>query len=487
MTIKRRLIISNILMLVVPLFVGAIALTAILLTLLASFSVNLSDLISESEHLGDVIEQVQVFSAKWPSGAGPDEIRADMDRLGVKLGRDGYKEISTAVFKNGERLYTAGTFKDSPFLENALADPGNNQYLMNRSYIYTIDAGEYKIVVHDTDFWMSGRTYNIPFWRYFERTVGFVLILMAIVIVVTTRILSWRVFKSIMTPLDALVHGVRQIRDGDLGYRIDHSGKDEFSVVCAAFNEMAERLSSMVAERQKDEATRKELIAGISHDLRTPLTSILTYVEGIEIGLASTPQIQRHYLATIKSKAKDLEHIVSQLFLLAKLDVGEYPMQIKRIDIGSWLSGFIDGISEEYRQKGLRIEFSDNARGLNVSVDVTQLRSVFTNLIDNSLNYADADQKVVEIVCSKDSGSAKITFTDNGSGVPEEALAKLFQMFYRGNQARADAGQGSGLGLAISAKVIERFEGTIRAENAVGGGLSVIIALPAAEGEAISD
>jgi len=307
------------------------------------------------------------------------------------------------------------------------------------------------------------------------------------VVVLTTYLLSLTVFKSIMTPLDTLVNGVRHIRDGDLSYRIDYSGKDEFSVVCAAFNEMAERLSNMVAEKQRDEETRKELIAGISHDLRTPLTSILTYVEGIEIGLASTPQIQRHYLATIKSKAKDLEHIVSQLFLLAKLDVGEYPMQIKRIDIGSWLSGFIGGISEEYAQKGLRIGFSENVSGLDVSVDVVQLRSVFTNLIDNSLNYADADQKAVEVICRKGPDSVMITLTDNGSGVPEDALAKLFHMFYRGNQARAGADQGSGLGLPISAKIIERFDGTIRAENAEGGGLSVIITLPAAEGEAISD
>jgi len=487
MTIKRRLIISNIMMLVVPVIVGALALTVIILSLVSSFGVSLFDLLGESEHLSEVIEQVQVFSVEWPSGAGPDEIQADMDRISVTLGREGYREISLAVFLDGELLYTAGTFEDSPFLENALADPGNNQYMMNRSYMYTIDAGEYKVVVLDTNFWLNGGTFNVPLWHYFEKAIGYVLVLMAIVIVLTTRFLSWKVFKSIMTPLDTLINGVRQIRDGDLGYRIDYSGKDEFGVVCADFNEMAERLSSMVAERQKDEETRKELIAGISHDLRTPLTSILTYVEGIEIGLASTPQLQRHYLATIKNKAKDLEHIVSQLFLLAKLDVGEYPMLMKRIDIGSWLSGFVDEIHEEYRHKGLRIELLENAIGLEVCVDIVQLRSVFTNVVDNSLNYADAEHKAVEIICRKESGYATIALTDNGRGVPEDALAKLFHMFYRGSQVRADAGQGSGLGLAISSKIIERFDGTIRAENAEGGGLSVTISLPAVEREAISD
>lgn len=114
--------------------------------------------------------------------------------------------------------------------------------------------------------------------------------------------------RSITTPLDALVHGVRQIRDGNLEYRIEYDGKDEFAQVVDDFNEMAQRLQDMVNARQKDDENRRALIAGISHDLRTPLTSIKGYVEGLEKGVANSPQMRREYLDTIRQKTDDLEH-----------------------------------------------------------------------------------------------------------------------------------------------------------------------------------
>jgi len=469
-------------MIVMPLLVGLIALAVILLTLFRLFGVSYFDLLRESEHLGKIVEQVQIFSGEWSPGAGSDIIQEDMDRINITLKDKNYSNISLAVFHDGERLYTAGDYVDTPFLSNALSQPGNNQYLMNRIYTYTADAGEYKIILTDTNFWFHGETYNISHWIYIERFLELVFALIVIVIFITTRILSRKIFKSIMTPLNTLVYGVRQIRDGNLNYRIEYNGKDEFSAVCADFNEMAKRLLDMVNTKQKYEENRKELIAGISHDLRTSLTSILTYVEGIEIGLASTPKIQQHYFDTIKNKAKDLEHIVSQLFLLAKLDVEEFPMYMSRVDIGCWLTDFMDTVSEEYRQKGLHIDFTENVQDVEVKVNSVQLGNVLINIIENSLKYVDKEQKRTHVICRADNKNTVITLSDNGPGVPGDALEKLFHMFYRSDKARRDVSQGSGLGLAISAKIIERFEGTIKAENSTDGGLSVVITLPIVKG-----
>jgi len=480
MTIKRRLYLSGIMTIMIPVVAGLISLAVMLLALYHIFGVSYIDLLGESEHLGEIVEKAQIFSAEWPQSTDTDIMQKDMSRMDTLLSGKDYRHISLAVYRDGVRLYTAGNYVEAPFLSTALSEPGNNQYLVNRIYTYTTDAGEYKIVLTDTNFWFGGGTYSVSQWVYIERYIIIALALILIITVITMMILSHKVFTNIMTPLNTLVHGVHQIWGGDLSYRIKYDKKDEFHTVCADFNEMAHQLQHMVNTRQKDEENRKELIAGISHDLRTPLTSILTYAEGIEIGLASTPKLQQHYLNTIKNKAKDVEHIVSQLFLLAKLDVGEFPMHMDLIDIQSWLNDYLGNISEEYGHKGLHIESSVNIQGVKVSVDSVQLGNVFTNIIDNSLKYIDREDKISQVVCKPDSGNVIITVSDNGPGVPDEALEKLFHMFYRGDKARSFVSKGSGLGLAISAKIIERFSGTIKAENITSGGLSVIVTLPVA-------
>lgn len=309
--------------------------------------------------------------------------------------------------------------------------------------------------------------------------LGIVMMLLVIgIILITNRFLTRLVFRSIVTPLDTLVYGVHQIRDGNLDYRIEYKGRDEFAQVCVDFNEMAQRLLDMVNAQQKNDENRRELIACISHDLRTPLTSIKAYVEGLEKGVADNPQMQRMYLDTIKNKTEDLEHIVAQLFLFSKLDVGEFPFNIEQVNIAAMISDYVDRTAPEYRDKNLELSVTANIRNQMIHADTVQLRNVFTNLLENTLKYGSQETKTMHISCVEDDGSVKITFTDNGPGVAPEALDKLFNVFYRSDKARTKPGQGSGLGLAIAAKIVERFDGIIRAYNSESGGLAVEICLP---------
>jgi hypothetical protein len=170
-------------------------------------------------------------------------------------------------------------------------------------------------------------------------------------------------------------------------YRIAYAARDEFAGVCADFNEMAGRFLDMVNARQKDDENRRELIAGISHDLRTPLTSIKAYIEGLEAGVAATPESRARYINTIKSKAGDLEHIIAQLFLFSKLDIGSFPFRMETFDIGLALSEFVKTAGEEYRQKGLCLDLAENTRGIRVTADRVQLGNVFANILENSVKY----------------------------------------------------------------------------------------------------
>ena len=304
-----------------------------------------------------------------------------------------------------------------------------------------------------------------------------------IIIFIINRLLTKYISGHIMTAIDTLVSGVSEIRDGNLDYRIEYSAGDEFNNVCGAFNEMAERLLDMVHARQLDEKNRKELIAGISHDLRTPLTSIKTYVEGIELGMAQTPELQKEYLDTIKNKTNDIEHIINQLFMFSKLDIGEFPMILSQADAGDWISDFVEAVSAEYAGKGLKIRLNENIRGTMFSVDSVQLGNVLTNIFENSIKYGNKENGIMDISCRKENSGVVITLTDNGKGVPDEHLERLFDVFYRTDKARNNTVQGSGLGLAVSAKILERLGGGIRAENAGSGGLSIILKLPAVKGD----
>jgi signal transduction histidine kinase len=331
--------------------------------------------------------------------------------------------------------------------------------------------GRYVLDIQDYPYYTSAVGANMIYLGLFSPVI------VLITIPLTNMFLTRFVIRKITEPIDMLSYGVHQIRDGNLSYRIEYTGNDEFSSICADFNEMAWRLNELVSERQKNEEDRKELISGISHDLRTPLTSIKAYVEGLEKGVASTPEAQRKYLDTIRLKTADMERIINQLFLFSKIDLNEFPLVPEKTNLTETLQELIVDIAEEYQEQGLILHLKTFESPLCVTIDQQQFRNVLMNVIENSLKYKVKDCGSLDIVCSAAGEEAVVTLTDDGRGVPEDSLDKLFTLFYREDASRGTK-EGSGLGLAISAKMLERMGGRIRAQNAPEGGLSIIINLP---------
>ncbi|WP_100489334.1 sensor histidine kinase [Sporolactobacillus pectinivorans] len=296
----------------------------------------------------------------------------------------------------------------------------------------------------------------------------------------TNRFLTKFVFKKIEQPLEMLSDGVHQVSDGNLDYRLTYQQNDEFKPVCEGFNNMAARLKDSIEEVQKNERNRKELLSSISHDLRSPLTSIKAFVEGLLDGVATTPTSQREYLEIIKQKTDDINSMVSQLLWYSKMDMGNYPMSPEKLDIGRELSDFVTASKEEYKAKGLMVHAGDMFAFANkyIYADPAQLRSVFANILDNSAKYKNKDAANTSIHCAAKNGVIHIVFEDDGPGVPEDSLPNLFDVFYRGDFSRSNPRQGSGLGLAIVAKAVERMNGTIYAKNRKEGGLCMVIEIP---------
>jgi signal transduction histidine kinase len=295
-----------------------------------------------------------------------------------------------------------------------------------------------------------------------------------------SRLLSHLVIKRIEQPLEMLSYGASQISRGDLDHKITYMENDEFKPVCEAFNNMAVRLKASVEEVQKSEQNRKELLASISHDLRSPLTSIKAFAEGLLDGVANTLESRQEYLQIIKQKTDDINNMVSQLFYYSKMDMGNYPTHPELLNVTDEVRDFVSASQEDYMAKGLLVEITGTLSGGTIFADPLQLRSVFTNILDNSAKYKGKDNARALVSCAKDNDVIRIAFEDNGSGVLEDELIKLFDVFYRSDSSRSSPHQGSGLGLAIVSKALERMNGKIYAENIRTGGLRMVVEIPIA-------
>jgi len=353
---------------------------------------------------------------------------------------------------------------------------GNFAYVTSDIALYHSDLGDYIIILADI--------HRASLEDFIERpdfTLIVILFYLLTASIVANILLAKYITRRIMTPINTLATGVNEISNGNLAHRIQYNGGDEFDVICANFNEMAARLSEMVAQQQADENSRKALIAGISHDLRTPLTSVKAYIEGLRKGVAKTPEMQEKYLEIIQNKTEDIEYIIKQLFMFSKIDMGEFPFHLETVDIGKTLIELVDSFADEYKAMGLDITLIENTQEEYVSIDTVQFKNIIQNILGNSVKYCSRNDARAEISCKKnDNDSVTITITDNGTGVPIAMLTKIFDVFYRGDESRSNSAKGSGLGLAISSKIIQRLNGQIRAENM--DGLAIIITLPIQKG-----
>ncbi len=301
-------------------------------------------------------------------------------------------------------------------------------------------------------------------------------ILLLAAVVLTNLYLTRNLFRHISCPLDTLTAGVARIRDGDLDTPIAYTEPDEFKAACDAVDEMAARLKASLEQQQAAQQQKQELIAGMSHDLKSPLTAIRAYTEGLLEGVAQDETTRQRYLQTIYAKETDMETLVNRLFAFAKMDVSAYPVRLEPLA----LRPALEAVAEEQEGMAVTVDVPD----MTVMADRELLRRIAVNLLDNSRKYGGREDVHVRITAEKTGGMAAIAFADNGMGVPQEQLPRLFDVFYRGDAARTAPGNGSGIGLAVVKKSCDEMHGSVRAENGESGGLRVIVTLPLAKEDA---
>lgn len=300
-------------------------------------------------------------------------------------------------------------------------------------------------------------------------------ILCIIVLVLISQLFTKNLTDHIMEPLDALAEGAKRIKENDLTQDIAYTGELEFENICAVFNDMQESILAEQEKNRKYEKARTDMIAGISHDLRTPLTAMRGTVKGLMDGVASTPEQQKKFLQAAYRRTGDMDMLLNQLLYLSRMETGNMPISMQTIEIGAFLKSYVRGKQEviETGKEEITADMKEITAG--VLIDPEQFQRVLDNLVENSRKYSETIPLRMKIKLEKTPKGVSICFQDNGVGVPEEKLPYIFEEFYRGDESR-NKKEGNGLGLYIVKYLMEAMGGSVRAENA--DGLAVYLELP---------
>ncbi|TBL74620.1 sensor histidine kinase [Paenibacillus thalictri] len=300
-----------------------------------------------------------------------------------------------------------------------------------------------------------------------------------VILVLTHTVLTYVVSKSIIRPLLLLKKAANRIKTGDLDFHVNVAGKDEIGQLGLAFEEMRHQLQESIQTQLQYEENRKELISNISHDLKTPLTAIKGYVDGIEDGIADTPEKIHRYIRTVSSKAEEMDRLIDELFLYSKLDLKRLPFHFEIVPIQAFLQDWVEELHFDLEKRGFHFQADMQIqRATQVSIDRDKLKRVFSNIMENCVKYMDKSDKRIGLRAYEADPMLIIEVTDNGQGIDAEALPHIFERFYRAERSRNTMTGGSGLGLAIAKQIVEGHGGTIRAQSSKGEGTRITIGLP---------
>jgi len=296
-------------------------------------------------------------------------------------------------------------------------------------------------------------------------------------------LMTFLVTRGMIKSLKALESGVRHVSEGDLDFSIKTNRRDEVAQVIRAFEEMRLRLKKSIEAQIREDENRREFVANISHDLRTPVTAIKGYIEGLIDGTANSPEKRDRYMKTILNKTVALERMIDDLFLYSSLDVGKASYDFKIVKAAEFFKSLCSETRLDLEEKGFdvqcRLEISEETL---VRIDRNMIQRLQHNLTENASKYCrETDRRVVFSAYEKD-GEIICSTEDNGTGIQPDALPHIFERFYRADAARSSSTGGTGLGLQIAKRIAEDHGGRIWAESTYGEYTRISWALPVATG-----
>ena len=298
-----------------------------------------------------------------------------------------------------------------------------------------------------------------------------------ILIFVCAALTLW-VYRSVLRPLSKLQEATRKIRDGNLDFTLEVEEDDEIGELCQDFEEMRIRLKENAEEKIQYDIENKELISNISHDLKTPITAIKGYVEGIMDGVASSPEKLDKYIRTIYNKANDMDRLIDELTFYSKIDTNKIPYEFNKINVNSYFGDCVEEVGLDMDSRNIELGyFNYVSDDVVVIADAEQMKRVINNIISNSVKYMDKPKGIINIRIKDVGDFIQIEIEDNGWGIAAKDLPCIFDRFYRTDSSRNSSQGGSGIGLSIVRKIVEDHGGRIWATSKEGMGTEMHIVL----------
>lgn len=316
---------------------------------------------------------------------------------------------------------------------------------------------------------------NIPEVREF--IIYAVIAILIILALTAVGMLIW-IYGGIIRPVGKMQEAAMNIKEGNLEFEITAEKNDELGHLCNEFEDMRKRLKMNAEEKVQYDKQSKELISNISHDLKTPITAIKGYVEGIMDGVADTPEKMDKYIRTIYNKANDMDRLINELTFYAQIDTHRIPYDFSPLPVKDFFNDCAEELSLDTVGKNVDFRYFNYVEdGSKIIADPEQLRRVINNIVSNSIKYMDKKRGIINLRVRDVGDFIQVEIEDNGKGIAAKDLSNIFDRFYRTDASRNSSKGGSGIGLSIVKKIIEEHGGNIWATSKDGVGTTMIFVL----------
>lgn len=394
------------------------------------------------------------------------------------------------VRENGRIIYNSTGLPDADIRKIL---PEYSDTKENISDVGTYKGGEYQNLIKQLNFRDSeGNYYSVSIVTSLKQIlpqiktfIVEVIMVIILVLMITSLGLTLWIYSSIVRPLNKLKLATNNIKEGNMDFEMPKVSNNEIGDVCRDFEDMRVILKNSSEEKLKSDVEEKELIRNISHDLKTPLTAIKGYVEGLQDGVANTPEKQAKYIQTIANKVNDMDKLIDELTIYSRLDTNRVPYTFVRCNVSDYFGDCCEEIGTELEASQIGLEYNDHlTEPAYMNVDPEQLKRVVNNIISNSVKYmAEGRQGRITIDLYDEGDYIHVIFSDNGIGIAAKDIEHVFERFYRTDESRNSKHGGSGIGLAIVKKIVEDHKGKIWAESVEGEGTTMHLNLIKAKAE----
>lgn len=380
------------------------------------------------------------------------------------------EKYSYLVVRKGDALLYVGADTNETFLDE-LPPYGGAEEGANRG-IY-VD-GEVQALIKQIDFTCEdGSDGSIFIVTILEETVPEIksliadgLVAIAMILVLTAVMLTVWIYTSFINPIKKLQVAAQNIKDGNLDFTVDVESNDEIGELCRTFEEMRQRLKDNAEEKLSGERENKTLISNIAHDLKTPITAVKGYAEGLIDGVADTPEKRDKYIRTIYNKANEMDTLINELTLYAKIDTNRIPYNFAKLNVSDYFNDCVEEIGLDLESKNIGLGYFNYAdEDVQIIADPEQLKRVVNNIIGNSVKYLGRQKGQINMRIKDVGDFIQVEIEDNGRGIAARDLPYIFDRFYRADESRNSATGGSGIGLSIVKKIIEDHGGKIWATS----------------------